>query len=334
MEHIKNALYIVSYVLMVAALLIVSVFFRQVLASVLLIFLIILPFISLYAGSYGARHISVSASLPAGCVCEGDDFRIRLTIRNTSPVPMLRCILDYTFCNMYKQDDRSFRMTLPGESFANETYDVSFKTALPGVFTFDSDLILVSDPLHFRTFRIKNEIHIRCYIMPRTIPIPYVPLTMYEGEAADEIVSESGELTRDIRQLREYRAGDRLKDIHWKASAQKGELIAKEYERSTDLFYLLLPEVKKGEEEKVLRRYYSLGKAMVEASMGFICSVFDPSDKSFEDLRVSDADSLNDSICRIMDHKSTSEDVYANYMYQNPECTGVIRICPEEIINT
>ena len=310
MEHIKNALYIVSYVLMVAALLIVSVFFRQVLASVLLIFLIILPFISLYAGSYGARHISVSASLPAECVYEGDDFRIRLTIRNTSPVPMLRCILDYTFCNMYKQDDRSFRMTLPGESFANETYDVSFKTALPGVFTFDSDLLLVSDPLHFRTFRIKNEIHIRCYIMPRTIPIPYVPLTMYEGEAADEIVSESGELTRDIRQLREYRAGDRLKDIHWKASAQKGE------------------------EEKVLRRYYSLGKAMVEASMGFICSVFDPSDKSFEDLRVSDADSLNDSICRIMDHKSTSEDVYANYMYQNPECTGVIRICPEEIINT
>ena len=334
MEHIKNALYIVSYVLMVAALLIVSVFFRQILASVLLIFLVILPFISLYAGSYGARHLSVSASLPSGTVDEGDEFRIRLKIRNTCAVPMLRCILEYTFCNMYRQDDRSFSITLPGESFANDTYDVCFKTGMPGVFTFDADHLLVSDPLHFHTFRIKNEIHIRCYIMPRVIPIPYVPLVMYEGESADELISENGELTRDIRQLREYRAGDRLKDIHWKASAQKGELITKEYERSTDLLYLLLPEVKKGAEEKVLRRYYSLGKAMVEASMGFVCAVFDPSDKSFEELKVSDADSLNDSICRIMDLGSSSDDVYANYMYQNPECTGVIRICPEEIINT
>ncbi len=334
MEHIKNALYIVSYVLMVAALLIVSVFFRQILASVLLIFLVILPFISLYAGSYGARRLSVSASLPSGTVDEGDEFRIRLKIRNTCAVPMLRCILEYTFCNMYRQDDRSFSITLPGESFANDTYDVCFKTGMPGVFTFDADHLLVSDPLHFHTFRIKNEIHIRCYIMPRVIPIPYVPLVMYEGESADELISENGELTRDIRQLREYRAGDRLKDIHWKASAQKGELITKEYERSTDLLYLLLPEVKKGAEEKVLRRYYSLGKAMVEASMGFVCAVFDPSDKSFEELKVSDADSLNDSICRIMDLGSSSDDVYANYMYQNPECTGVIRICPEEIINT
>ncbi len=333
MEHIKNALYIVSYVLMVAALLIISIFYRQVLASVLLVFLLLLPFISLYAASYGARHIKVTASLPSGSVMEGDEFRMHISIKNTSAVPMLRCVLEYTFCNIYRQDDKKFSITLAGESFADDTYDICFNTAIPGVFTFDADRLLVSDPLHFHTFSIKNEIHVRCYIMPRQIPIPYVPLSMYEGEPADEIVSESGELTRDIRQLREYRAGDRLKDIHWKASAQSGQLITKEYERSTDLMYLLLPEIKKGEEEKVLRRYYSLGKMMTEASMGFICAVYDPADRTFEDVNVSDAETLEESLHKLMEKESSADDVFAQFMNQNPECTGITRICPEEIIS-
>lgn len=334
MEHIKNALYIFSYILMLAALLVISIFYRQVLASVLLIFLVILPFISLYAGYYGVRHIKITASLPTGDVTEGDELRLRLSIRNRSAVPMLRCILEYTYFNSYRPDDEKFSITLPGEIFADDTYTVCFKTSMPGIFSFDAGFLLISDPLHFHTFKIKNDIHVRCYVYPKTIQVPYVPLPMYEGEPADEVVSETGEVTRDIRQLREYRAGDRLKDIHWKASAQSGSLVTKEYEKSTDLMYLLLPEVKKGAEPQVLRRYFSLGKNMIMAGMGFRCSIYNPADRTFDYANVSDEDSLRESISEIMERESSDADVYAEFMNQNPESTGVIRICPEEIIST
>ena len=52
--------------------------------------------------------------------------------------------------------------------------------------------------------------------------VPDAYFEQYEGEPFDDVISENGELTRDIKQLREYSPGDRLKDIHWKASASAG----------------------------------------------------------------------------------------------------------------
>ncbi|MBP5727089.1 MAG: DUF58 domain-containing protein, partial [Clostridia bacterium] len=118
-------------------------------------------------------------------------------------------------------------------------------------------------------------------VMPSSVPVPDTVLSKYEGEPADDIPSDNGELTRDIRQLREYRAGDRLKDIHWKASASAQELMVKEYERSVDLMYLLLPEIIKGKEEQSLRLYYSLGKKMLSGNMGFRTAVYHPDEKTF-----------------------------------------------------
>ena len=332
MEHIKNALYIISYLMMVAVVLLVTVFYRQPLASVLLVFLIILPFISLASGAYGYRHISITATAPTESINAGDEFRIRFHIRNTSPVPLLRCTLLYSFCNLYRQDDEKFSMTLAGESFASDMISVSFKTSMPGMFTFDADKVLISDPLHFHTFTGKVNIHITIPVMPKVVTLPDKDLPKFEGEPFDDIISEHGELTRDIKQLREYRAGDRLRDIHWKASASAGELMVKEYERSVDLMYLLLPEINKGKEEGALVYYYSLGKKMLSSNMGFRTAIYDPDTRVFSYMNVSDSRSLDESVYEIMRKKASKEDVFTMYMTQNPASYGVIRICQDRII--
>lgn len=332
MEHLKNALYIISYVMMVAVVLLVTVFYRQPLASVLLVFLIILPFISLASGAYGYKHISITATAPSEHITAGDEFRIRFHIRNTSPVPLLRCTLLYSFYNFYRQDDEKFSLTLAGESFASEHISMSFKTSMPGMFVFDADKILISDPLHFHTFTAKVNIHITIPVMPGVIPLPDKDLPKFEGEPFDDLPSESGELTRDIRQLREYRAGDRLRDIHWKASASAGELMVKEYERSIDLMYLLLPEVIKDSEEGTLIYYYSLGKKMLSQNMGFRTAIYDPDTKIFSYMNVSDDRSLDESLYEIMRKKASAEEVYSVYRNQNPASYGAIRICHDRIV--
>ena len=319
---------------MTAAVLLVAVFYRQPLASILLVFLIILPFLSIAAGIYGSKRLSVSASAPPEQITEGDDFRIRLHIRNTSFVPLLRCIIPYTFCNSYRKDDRTFTITLAGESFVSDHVNITFKTSMPGMFTLDAEKILVSDPLHFRTFTVKNDIQITIPVMPSVTEIPDMPLSKYEGEPADDIPSENGELTRDIRQLREYRAGDRLKDIHWKASAVAGELMVKEYERSVDLMYLLLPEIIKGRESTVLRQYYSLGRKMLSQNMGFRTAVYHPGEKTFYYCNVSNASDLDESVYEIIRQRASETEVYPVFMAQNPASYGIIRICPEGIQNT
>ena len=334
MEHFKNVLYIISYVSMTVAVLLFAVFYRQPLASILLVFLIVLPFLSIAAGAYGSRQLSVTASAPPEQITEGDEFRIRLHISNTTFVPLLRCIIPYTFCNSYRKDDRTFTITLAGESFISDHVNVSFKTSMPGMFILDADKILVSDPLHFKTFTVNTDIHIMIPVMPYVVPVPDMLLSQYEGEPADDIPSESGELTRDIRQLREYRAGDRLKDIHWKASASARELVVKEYERSVDLMYLLLPEIIKGKEEQTLRLYYSLGKKMLSENMGFRTAVYHSGENTFYYSNVSCESDLDESVYEIMRERASETEVYPVFMAQNPASYGIIRICPEGIQNT
>ena len=162
--------------------------------------------------------------------------------------------------------------------------------------------------------------------------MPDKDLPKFEGEPFDDLPSESGELTRDIRQLREYRAGDRLRDIHWKASASAGELMVKEYERSIDLMYLLLPEVIKDSEEGTLIYYYSLGKKMLSQNMGFRTAIYDPDTKIFSYMNVSDDRSLDESLYEIMRKKASAEEVYSGYMNQNPASYGAIRICHDRIV--
>ena len=319
---------------MTAAVLLFSVFYRQPLASILLVFLIVLPFLSIAAGYYGSKHLSVTASAPPEQITEGDEFRIRLHIRNTSFVPLLRCIIKYTYGNSYRKDDREYTITLAGESFVSDHINISFKTSMPGMFNLDADSILISDPLHFRTFTVKNEIHIMIPVMPLVVPFPDTVLSKYEGEPADDIPSDNGELTRDIRQLREYRAGDRLKDIHWKASASAQELMVKEYERSVDLMYLLLPEIIKGKEEPALRLYYSLGKKMLSENMGFRTAVYHPDEKTFYYCNVSCTSDLDESVYEIMRQGASETEVYPMFTAQNPGSYGIIRICPEGILNT
>jgi len=334
MERLKNIIYIISYVFMIAALLVTAVFYRQPLVSILLVFMLILPGISLFFGHYGSEQISLSASAPSGDICEGDAFVIRLKLKNPSPVPLLRCSLEYSFYNLYKKDEKKYVITLPGESFASENYNMTFRAGCAGMFVFEGRELLISDPLHFHTFRKKCDINISIPVMPPEIPIPEMNLSRYEGEPLDDVISENGELTRDIRQLREYRAGDRLKDIHWKASASSGELMVKEYERSVDLSYLLLPETVKGDEENVLRRYYSLGKKLIGTGQGFRTAIYEPADRTFSYENVSDEDSFIRSMYEIMTRGSADDDIYQTFCYQNPGSMGVIRICGQSIIST
>ena len=57
----------------------------------------------------------------------------------------------------------------------------------------------------------------------------------------DEYEKErSGDAPTEIFQIREFRPGDRMQQIHWKSSARSGELMTKEYSMPCGCKVLLL----------------------------------------------------------------------------------------------
>lgn len=98
-----------------------------------------------------------------------------------------------------------------------------FKVGAGGHFAAGDEFVLTVLPL------IKPPRRVRTTNTRSSIPIPLTSFSL------------TGPASTDFKEIREYRPGDPVKSINWKASARKGELLVNEYEREgkkTVMFYV------------------------------------------------------------------------------------------------
>ena len=84
------------------------------------------------------------------------------------------------------------------------------------------------------------------------------------GSPEEQSVLQAGS-AQEIRQLREYRAGDPVRHIHWKLTAKTDVLWRKEYERETDAEVQLYLDLtaKKRMNLAEMSQFYSLAAALI-----------------------------------------------------------------------
>ena len=75
----------------------------------------------------------------------------------------------------------------------------------------------------------------------------------------------AGSVSGEIRQIREYRDGDRIRYIHWNQTARTGELWVKEYEEEQNGQYSLYLERRAGQTPAAFDAYCTLLDALLSA---------------------------------------------------------------------
>ena len=112
-----------------------------------------------------------------------------------------------------------------------------------GDVTFAATQLLVPSPWRLWSFSLRIDAMSHARVYP-----DFAAVTRYELLATDNRVSQLGIKRKprrgeglDFYQLRDYRGGDSLRQVDWKASARRRKLISKEYqdERDQQVFFLL-----------------------------------------------------------------------------------------------
>lgn len=108
-----------------------------------------------------------------------------------------------------------------------------------------------------------------------------------DGITENESSSKKGQDYSEISGVREYAAGDRMKDIHWKLSAKKGEMLVKERVSMSDEQLVVIPELSGSaqETEQVLKALYDT-LAVVSAETEVNLCWWDARQKDFVSYRV------------------------------------------------
>ena len=175
-------------------------------------------------------HLQGRIQLAENLITRGDSVRIPVLVKNTGKLPVTQ--VKAWIC--YKDSDAESweRLAVSGmvESGGEICLEGYLKTSHCGVVTFYLEKLLVSD--YFGVFSGKCQIESvqkEMYVLPWT----NIPMSDALAEAGD-FEGKYGEDVYETYDIREFRSGDDVRQIHWKLTAKMDILLLREYLKTSE----------------------------------------------------------------------------------------------------
>ena len=243
----NNIPYIITYILAALVVLLGALFYRQPVLTALLLLMLLLPVLSVILCALACEKLTVSFETPPVAVPFSDDGKLRLilTVENPNLIPLLNCVLEFTYGNRFYPNEKPHEMVFAAPSRSKRSYELTFDITVPGLFELETQALRITDLLHLRTRTLPFAKTLKTAILPRELETDNIEIkkAALEEEAENSL---TGELSREIRQIREYLPGDKLRDMHWKQTARLDEPMVREFEKMRESFYVLFPVVEPG----------------------------------------------------------------------------------------
>lgn len=188
---------------------------------------LVVVFLAWYARTL-RRHVTAALQLPARPVRPGEEFAVLVQLHNAGqrPVPELRVVLQAVDAESGTAIELPCgAMLAPGQC---ADLRVTLRAAKSGLWRFRVREITVRDPL--------GLFAVPCVVPPQSRELCVLPPAEGEDDGAgtkpqnkvEKVTAAGRDMADGVYDLRPYRAGDSLKQIHWKLTARVGELTVRE----------------------------------------------------------------------------------------------------------
>ena len=290
----NNIKYIISYIIFITLFILGAVFYKQPFFTILILLLLILPVLSVYATYKFIPKLKVTAVFAQNAVTAGNPVDIIITVDNKSLFSFLNVDGEYKLVNLFYPNNITNKISLSAPLKRANSVKFTYEAYAPGMMEFYLYTATVTDPLHLHTFRLPCDItlHLPVYPEKKEEDYPVFPAAFSDCDEEDTM---PGSLTQsmDLREIREFRPGDRLKDIHWKATAASldEDLLVREYEKNADRIIVLLPELSKDNLSKTISTFYSYMSFLIKKREVFKVFLYDGD--SFTEYPVTDNDDVD-----------------------------------------
>lgn len=261
---------------------------------------------------------------------KGDELPVQIHIEHKSLIPSSEIKVTINTRNEFYCNEENTEIMYPlysSEDF-RETLPVTF--TMLGTYTFSLKKAQIRDFLGFADVRIPLDSIVEISVFPKPVEIDDEELgsLALQMTEADESAARGNDTT-DISEIREYVPGDRPRDIHWKASAKRDELMVKQREGMSDqMLYLLLWCGDTAEEtENNLTECYSLLKELVTEKTNVTLLWWSETEYAFHQKKILYAEDIDDAYRDIyMTQINTQADPVELMESINPAITGYVQI--------
>ena len=189
----------------------------------LLLFSVLLPVFSLLVSLPAMLRAAYTPQLPLRCFC-GQDTQFTLQPSSASRLPVSCCRLHLLVCDAVGGTQQAEWLTLAGML----RFSLRVDTRHAGQQTFRVDRARVYDALGL--VGLPLQLPAACSIAVEPEPLEPAELPNLSQFQYRSYHPKPGGGFSEIHDLREYRPGDSLHEIHWKLSAKTDKLIVREAE--------------------------------------------------------------------------------------------------------
>lgn len=219
------------YLLFCAAAFFYYIFHTGYLSWILLAVAISLPVLSIAATLLMRRglRVQIRAEVP-----HPGGFSVSWQITPSLPYTTVR--LRLCFENLFTQEKTYEEIFAAREHLQEGAADLPYETGMCGVIRCSVRGAHMLDLLGLFFLPLKKPAPLEVLSLPKEIPFSGEGLDLHDPSASPAqrqcAAGLAGE--RELRDLRDYRPGDSLRDVHWKLSARTGRPIVREYDFFAD----------------------------------------------------------------------------------------------------
>lgn len=322
MEKLNNILY---YLILLALFGACAFFLHSRQLAVVFVLFLVFPVLSFAAAKYVSKKLTVAASADGLWHVKGEQMQLVLSFNNKTVFPVLNCIVEFKTENNYYPNDmiNTLNVSLPcGE----QKVWLPLTPVLCGVMRVKVESVTVKDALNFFGFKCSSVNDCFFYVMPvpeENITVPAAS-ELYSEDSLTSVKNVNGTQPDGIR---EYAAGDKLRNIHWKLSAKYSELLVKEFSDNNEEAAVLLPELYMPSIDSILDCTYGTGLALLENNMPFTLAFAAAGSEQLTKIYVNDKTGLTDGIEKIyLSYPSESDDLSLFALRREYAGSGVIHI--------
>ena len=191
--------------------------------------LLMLPLAAALVLGRAHYRLSLSRAISPARVVAGTTARVRLEVENLTRVPTRVLLAEDQLPYPLGAAPRFVLAKLPGGHRAAVTYSV--RSPVRGRFPIGPLELQVTDPFGMcevsRSFTATDPL----VVVPRTWPLLPVDAGGQWAGTGDSVSRNAAASGADDVAIREYRHGDDLRRVHWKATAHRGELMVRRDEQ-------------------------------------------------------------------------------------------------------
>lgn len=195
------------------------------------VLLLVIRLISVRVIKSYKENIILRSSADKEVLTSGDTLKLTYRLTNASMLPLwhgkLKFVLPEQIVAKGLKDHGLFlgpQETLP--------FTIELNCPLRGYYELGQAEVIAYDPMGFSAMPLSFDRHMDLTVFPKVVPLPTL---LFEPKAEGGNLKAQERAMDDrthLMNLRDYVKGDDLKNIHWKLSAKKDQLIVREFHKS------------------------------------------------------------------------------------------------------